>query len=42
MNLIGSKRHAADRLSDVRTRIRELEAEEDSLRAYLLQRPDDW
>jgi hypothetical protein len=37
----GSNRHAVDRLADVRLRLKELEREEASLRAYVLQHPDD-
>jgi hypothetical protein len=34
-------RHPADRLADVRRQIEGLEAEVDSLRAYLLEHPED-
>jgi hypothetical protein len=34
-------RHAADRLSEVRARIKDLEQEEADLRAYLIRHPDD-
>jgi len=34
-------RHAADRLADVRSEIKQLEAEEERLRAYLLEHPQD-
>jgi hypothetical protein len=37
----GDNRHPADRLSDVRAQIKELEQEESSLRSYLLRHPDD-
>ncbi len=36
-----TNRHPADRLADVRAEIKRLEAEEGSLRAYLLSHPDD-
>jgi hypothetical protein len=36
-----SNRHAADRLSEVRARIKDLEREESDLRAYLIRHPDD-
>ena len=36
-----ANRHPADQLSDVRSRIRELEQEESELRSYLLRHPDD-
>ena len=34
-------RHPADRLADIRSEIRQLEAEEEQLRAYLLEHPQD-
>ena len=34
-------RHPADRLADVRSEIKRLEAEEAKLRAYLLEHPQD-
>jgi len=34
-------RHPADRLAEVRSEIRQLEAEEEQLRAYLLEHPQD-
>jgi hypothetical protein len=34
-------RHPVDPLADVRLEIRRLEAEEEELRAYLLEHPDD-
>ena len=34
-------RHPADRLADVRSEIKQLEAEERDLRAYLLEHPED-
>jgi hypothetical protein len=34
-------RHPADRLADVRSEIKRLEAEEAKLRAYLLEHPSD-
>jgi hypothetical protein len=34
-------RHPADRLADVRSEIKRLEAEEGKLRAYLLEHPQD-
>jgi len=34
-------RHPADRLADVRSEIKQLEAEEAKLRAYLLEHPQD-
>src|SRR6516165_10051591 len=34
-------RHAADRLSEVRAHIKDLEREESDLRAYLLRHPND-
>ena len=34
-------RHPADRLADVRSEIKRLEAEEERLRAYLLEHPQD-
>jgi len=34
-------RHPADRLADVRSEIKRLEAEETKLRAYLLEHPQD-
>jgi len=34
-------RHPADRLADVRSEIKSLEAEEVTLRAYLLEHPED-
>jgi hypothetical protein len=34
-------RHPADRLADVRSEIKRLEAEEEKLRAYLLEHPQD-
>jgi len=34
-------RHPADRLADVRSEIKRLEAEEATLRAYLLEHPQD-
>jgi hypothetical protein len=34
-------RHAADRLSEVRARIKDLEREVSDLRAYLIRHPDD-
>jgi nitrogenase molybdenum-iron protein alpha/beta subunit len=34
-------RHPADRLADVRSEIRQLEAEEEQLRAHLLEHPQD-
>jgi hypothetical protein len=37
----GDNRHPADRLSDVRAQIKELEQEESSLRSCLLRHPDD-
>jgi len=36
-----SNRHPADRLADVRSELRRLEAEEEQLRAYLLEHPQD-
>ena len=36
-----SNRHAADRLADVRSQLKELEQEEASLRSYILRHPDD-
>ena len=36
-----ANRHPVDRLSDVRSEIRELEREEAELRSYLLHHPDD-
>ena len=36
-----SNRHPADRLADVRSEIKQLEAEEEQLRAYLLEHPQD-
>jgi hypothetical protein len=36
-----TNRHPADRLSDVRAQIKELEQEESRLRSYLLHHPDD-
>jgi hypothetical protein len=41
MGMDESNRHAVDRLSDVRTQLKELEQEEAGLRAYLLHHPDD-
>jgi len=35
-----SNRHPADRLADVRSEIKRLEAEEEQLRAYLLEHPE--
>jgi hypothetical protein len=37
----GSNRHAADRLDNVRSKLKALEEEEANLRAYLLRHPDD-
>jgi hypothetical protein len=34
-------RHPADRLADVRSEIKRLEAEDERLRAYLLEHPQD-
>jgi hypothetical protein len=34
-------RHPVDRLADVRFEIKKLEAEEEALRAYLLEHPED-
>jgi len=34
-------RHPADRLADVRSEIKRLEAEETELRSYLLEHPSD-
>jgi len=34
-------RHPADRLADVRSEIKRLEAEEERLRSYLLEHPQD-
>jgi hypothetical protein len=34
-------RHPADRLADVRAELKRLEAEEERLRAYLLEHPQD-
>ena len=34
-------RHPADRLADVRSELKRLEAEEAELRAYLLEHPED-
>jgi hypothetical protein len=39
--LEASNRHVVDRLADVRSRLKELEHEEASLRSYLLRHPDD-
>jgi hypothetical protein len=36
-----ANRHSADRLADVRSEIKRLEAEEAKLRAYLLEHPQD-
>jgi len=36
-----SNRHPVDRLADVRSEIKQLEAEEAQLRAYLLEHPQD-
>ena len=36
-----ANRHPADRLADVRSEIKRLEAEEVKLRAYLLEHPSD-
>ena len=37
----GNNRHPADRLADVRQEIKQLEGEEQQLRAYLLEHPHD-
>jgi hypothetical protein len=34
-------RHPADRLADIRSEIKRLEAEEEKLRTYLLEHPND-
>jgi hypothetical protein len=36
-----NNRHPVDRLADVRSEIKKLEAEEERLRAYLLEHPQD-
>jgi len=38
---VATNRHPADRLAEVRIEIRRLEGEEQELRGYLLEHPDD-